>query len=304
MASAIESEVTGVEVSVPVMQFQDRDATTEVVIPGIGNSAPIVFRKQSGIVFTTDGYFEIVPFKFIAGNATRALREPFGVVLTESRARLYFPGSNAATVIGKRISYNENIEVLVTGVVAELGEHTDFVSKEFISYSTISKTSLQKDFSMDSWGNMMSSSNLYLKLKRGASAADIEKQITSLMQKHKEPEDNRPITFRLQPLKDIHFNKTYSATADKNVLYGLLAIAAFLLVLGCINFTNLSTAQATRRMKEICIRKTIGSSRKQLIIQFLGETFLITTFASAVSIRTHSAADGLFLRFHARRAEV
>ncbi len=283
MGLAIESEVAGVETSVPVRQFQG-DATTNVMIPGDGRSAPTVFAKQSGIIFTTDGYFEIVPFKFLAGNSTRALREPFGVVLTESRARLYFPGLNPLNVIGKRISYDENIEVLVTGVTADLNEHTDFSSQEFISYSTISKTSLQKNFMMESWGEMMSASKLYLKLKSGSTAADTEKQIAALMQKNKEPQDARPITFRLQPLKDMHFNKLYQATADKNVLYGLLALAAFLMLLGCINFTNLSTAQATRRMKEICIRKTIGSSRKQLIIQFLGETFFITVLASVLSI--------------------
>jgi|GEM_PF-5922182 len=283
MGLAIESEVTGVETSVPVRQFQG-DATTNVMIPGEGRSAPTVFTKQPGIIFTTDGYFDIVPFKFLAGTSTLALREPFGVVLTESRARLYFPGLNPVNVIGKRISYDENIEVLVTGVTADLNEHTDFTSQEFISYSTISKTSLQKNFMMESWGEMMSASKLYLKLKPGSTAADIEKQIAALMLKNKEPQDDRPITFRLQPLKDIHFKKLYQATADKNVLYGLLAIAAFLLLLGCINFINLSTAQATRRMKETCIRKTIGSSRKQLIIQFLGETFLITVLALFLSI--------------------
>jgi ABC-type antimicrobial peptide transport system permease subunit len=136
-----------------------------------------------------------------------------------------------------------------------------------------------------------------LKLKPGSEAADLEKQIAALIKKNKEPEDTRPITFRLQPLNDIHFNKMYQATGDKKALYGLLAIAAFLLLLGCINFINLSTAQATRRMKEICIRKTIGSSRKQLITQFLGETFLITLLASALSVALMPLLMDLFSSF-------
>jgi putative ABC transport system permease protein len=296
MGPAIESEVTGVEASVPIREFQD-DATTNVVIPTEGRSAPSVFRKQPGIIFTTDSYFEIVPFKFLAGNSTRALREPFGVVLTENRARLYFPGLNPTNVIGKRISYDENIEVLVTGVVADLNEHTDFIAKEFISYSTISETSLQKNFMMESWGEMMSASKLYLKLKPGVTAADTENQIAALMKKNKEPQDTRPITFKLQPLSDIHFNKMYQASADKNVLYGVLSIAAFLMLLACINFINLSTAQATRRMKEICIRKTVGGSRKQLIIQFLGETFLITVLASVLSVGLIPLLMDLFSSF-------
>jgi ABC-type antimicrobial peptide transport system permease subunit len=267
------------------------------VIPAEGRLAPTVFRKQAGIIFTTDSYFEIVPFRFIAGNAAQALREPFGVVLSESRAQLYFPGLPAASVVGKRISYDGNIDVLVTGVTADMNEHTDFTAQEFISYSTISKTSLQKNFSMESWGEMTSASKLYLKLKPGRSAADTEKQIAALMLKNKEPGDTRPITFKLQPLSDIHFNKTYQATTDKNVLYGLLAIAGFLMLLACINFTNLSTAQASRRMKEICIRKTIGSSRKQLIVQFLGETFVITAVAAVLSMGIIPLLMDLFAGF-------
>lgn len=95
-------------------------------------------------------------------------------------------------------------------------------------------------------------------------------------------------TLRLQPLNDIHFNENYGAinneAANKTTLYGLMVIAAFLLLLGCINFVNLTTAQASQRAKEIGIRKTMGSSRLQLIEQFLSETFLITLMAVIISI--------------------
>ena len=94
------------------------------------------------------------------------------------------------------------------------------------------------------------------------------------------------MTLKLQPLNDVHFN--YSSvgqrTASKATLYGLLAIALFLLLLGCINFINLTTAHAVHRAKEIGIRKTMGGSRFQLIVQFLGETFLITAGATLLSV--------------------
>ena len=83
----------------------------------------------------------------------------------------------------------------------------------------------------------------------------------------------------LQPLNDVHFNSLYAGfdgrIAHKPTLYGLLAVAAFLLMLACINFINLTTANAASRAKEIGIRKTMGSSKKQFIFQFLGETFSI-----------------------------
>jgi len=88
---------------------------------------------------------------------------------------------------------------------------------------------------------------------------------------------------------DIHLDQDYgtfdfSGPANKTTLYLLLAVAGFLLVLGCINFVNLTTAQAALRAKEIGIRKTMGSSRRQLVVQFLSETFLITLLAVVISV--------------------
>jgi len=106
--------------------------------------------------------------------------------------------------------------------------------------------------------------------------------------KNANKDSKNTMAFRLQPLSDIHFNTDYAGfgmrTAHQSTLYGLLAIAGFLLLLGCINFINLTTAQGAQRAKEIGIRKTIGSSRKQLILQFLSETFFITGIATILSV--------------------
>ncbi|HLY71988.1 MAG TPA: FtsX-like permease family protein, partial [Puia sp.] len=119
----------------------------------------------------------------------------------------------------------------------------------------------------------------------------IESQLQSLLKKYNKEanrDKNNTMVFRLQPLADIHFNTDYAGfgmrTANRSTLYGLFAIAIFLLLLGCINFINLTTAQASQRAKEIGIRKTIGSSKKQLIIQFLSETFFVTCIATIVSV--------------------
>src|SRR6185503_16613002 len=95
---------------------------------------------------------------------------------------------------------------------------------------------------------------------------------------------------RLQSLNDIHFNADYGSfdnvgrQAHKPTLYGLLAVALFLLLLGCINFINLTTAQAAQRAKEVGIRKTLGSGKRELIFQFLSETFILTFLATILSI--------------------
>jgi putative ABC transport system permease protein len=148
---------------------------------------------------------------------------------------------------------------------------------------------------------------LFIKLADNASPANVEKQLNVLLKKHnppkKEDAGNTQI-FHLQPLSDMHFNGSYNnfdggRIASKTTLYGLLVIAAFLLVLGCINFVNLTTAQASQRAKEIGIRKTMGSTRNQLITQFLSETFLVTLFRGYNSAATCTLHPETVCRFYA-----
>jgi putative ABC transport system permease protein len=302
LAAAVQNEVTGVEETVPIMQFQG-DATATVTV-NQGNNQPAVFKKQSDIIFTNAGYFELLPYQWIAGSPGTSLREPFSVVLTETRAQQYFPTSPLHDIMGKEILYNENLSVTIVGVVKDLTENTDLTSKEFISYSTISKTNLQDNFMMAVWDDWMSYSKLYIKLSTDTDQEKVENQLTALLKKHSKSlreDSNRTMAFRLQPLQDVHFNTTYSGfgqrTAHKPTLYGLLAIATFLLILACINFTNLKTAQASQRAKEIGIRKTVGSSRKQLIVLFLMETFCLTSIATVVSTSITPMILDLFADF-------
>ncbi|HEX8059370.1 MAG TPA: FtsX-like permease family protein, partial [Cyclobacteriaceae bacterium] len=191
---------------------------------------------------------------------------------------------------GRRIEYN-GIATEVTGVVKDLNEITDFKAKEFISYSTIFETKLREKFMMSVWNDQMIYSKVWLKLSEKNDRTNVETQLNKILrnndsESHKDEANTRSLT--LQPLSTVHFNGLYAdlyqRIADKDSLYGLLALAAFLMLLGCINFVNLSTAQASHRAKEIGIRKTIGSSRKQLMSQFLLETLLLTFLSTIVSI--------------------
>ena len=219
------------------------------------------------------------------------MKDPFTVVLSQSKAAQYFPSLPAADIIGKQITYNDDLTVTVSGIVKDLNETTAFNANEFISFATIAKTHLQDNFMMTVWNDWMAYSQLYVKLSKGTNAPQVEAQLKTLFKKYNKDakkDANNTMAFRLQPLSDVHFNGNYAGfgqrIANKSTLYGLLAIAAFLLLLGCINFINLTTAQATQRAKEIGIRKTMGSSRKQLVIQFLSETFLITIIATIISV--------------------
>jgi putative ABC transport system permease protein len=290
LSGAIQKEVTGVELTVPLMQFQG-DGSVKVNVSNKKGVSTLVIKEQPGVVFTNDQYFQLLKYKWIAGSATTALNDPFSVVLTKSRAEQYFPGVAAADIIGRQINYNTDLTASVSGVADDLKEQTMFSASEFISFATIAKTNLREQFMMDVWNDWMAYSQVFVKLSKDVSPAVVQNQLKKILNKYNKDANKdaaNTMAFHLQPLNDIHFNRNYasfgSRLADKSTLYGLLAIAAFLLLLGCINFINLTTASASRRAKEIGIRKTMGGSKKSLVTQFLTETFLVTIIATILSI--------------------
>src|SRR5262249_52090616 len=138
---------------------------------------------------------------------------------------------------------------------------------------------------LDSWGGTTSNSQLFVKLSPGRSAAQMGSSITALYYKYNgayDPKNTNKTSYSLHPLSDLHFSTTYrnffdgDPSVSRSTIYGLLIVAILLLLLACINFINLTTAQSVRRAKEIGIRKTIGGSRGQLVLQFFGETFILT----------------------------
>jgi putative ABC transport system permease protein len=290
LGAAIENEVTGVEQTVPIFQFQG-DATAKVAVATGNRNKQVIYKKQPNIVFTNQQYFQLLNYKWIAGTPGLAMSDPFSIVLTESRAKQYFPSLPAADIIGKHLTYNDDLTATVTGIVQDLNETTAFTANEFISLATIAQTNLQDHFMMTVWNDWMIYSQLYVKLSKDISAAQTEAQLKNLLNKYNKnanKDARNTMSFHLQPLSDVHFNSNYASPgqriANKSTLYGLLTIAGFLLLLGCINFINLTSAQSIQRAKEIGIRKTIGSSKSQLIIQFLSETFVITIIATFLSV--------------------
>lgn len=303
LSAAIQNEATGIETAVPVMQFQG-DATAKVSIEKTGSAQPVVFKKQPDIVFTDPQYFSLLPFQWVAGSPESSLKDPFHVVLAESRARQYFPSVNINDIIGKKIKYNDDFTATVSGIVKDLNARTSMNAVEFISFATIAKTHMQDDFMMNVWNDWMAYSTVYVKLAAGTNVANLETQLNTIFKKYNKDAYKDELNykrFHLQPLSDIHFNALYAGfgqrLAHKSTLYGLLAVAAFLLILACINFINLTTANAAGRAKEIGIRKTMGSARKHLIFQFLGETFLLTITAGIISFCLAPVLLNLFADF-------
>ncbi len=287
-SKAVREEATGLDL---VTHFNTA-WELKVSIPIPANQSPAIFRHQKNIIYADEYYFALFQYRWIAGSPQTALKDPFQVVLTESRAKSYFGSIKATDIIGREIIYDDSIKTMVAGVVQDLEEITDFTFKEFISNATIITTGLKDHWNWEEWGSITSASQMFVKLSKGTSHAQVEKQLVRIREKYRNKEgenaEKDDTWHTLQPLTDIHFNDKYDTfdqrQGHKPTLYGLLAVAAFLLLLGCINFINLTTAQASQRAKEIGIRKTMGSGKGQLMIQFLSETLVITLLATLLSV--------------------
>ncbi|MEO3405414.1 ABC transporter permease [Mucilaginibacter sp. CAU 1740] len=289
LAEAIKTQASGIENITPIHEvsppfvYIDKDKKTQKR-----------FKNPDKIILTDQQYFKIFNYVWLAGSPQHALDAPGQVVLTSQQARLYFPSLSYHDMVGKVISY-DTIKTTVSGIVETFTKNSDFTFHDFISMSTVtSSKSLSAELGINTWDRIFSGSEAVLKLAPGASVPAVVKQINIIFKQNNSPRPGEKgitdaVKLALQPLDDIHYNPNYnifsfSSPASKTTLYGLLTAACFLLLLACINYVNLTTAQAAQRAKEIGIRKTLGSSRIQLVVQFLFETFFITFCAVCISV--------------------
>ncbi len=284
LGKVVGTEIPGIEWVAP---FYIYNYDVQVSIPDPGKASPAGFRSEPGIIFADKNYFRLMDHGWLAGNAENAFSDPFRVVITRDKMEKYFPGLTPDQVMGRSIYYNDSIRTTLSGVVENITAKTDFEFSAFISLSTIEATGLREQFSWENWTNINSSSQVFLKLKAGVKPETINAALVKLSEKFTENEFNDTRNL-LQPLWEIHFNADYEGSdnrlAHKPTLYSLIGVAVFLLLLGCINFINLTTAQASQRAREIGIRKTLGSSRTQLGFLILTETAIITTLGTLLSI--------------------
>jgi ABC-type antimicrobial peptide transport system permease subunit len=279
IADAVQQKISGIQTTSLFIQYNDYN--TKASVPQGNNKAPQIFKSQQQIFFADKNYFTIFPHEWIAGNANSSLKNPYQLVLTESRAKQYFPNIPSSQLIGKTVVFSDTVSTTITGIIKDLKQNSDFKYDAFISLSTISSSNLKTAYQWDEWGSTNSNTQIFLKLLPKVNAVTVNKQLTAIFKEHTGDEKT---THHLQSLNDIHTNIDFGGNVDESTIRNLILLAIFLLILGAINFINLSTAHAAERAKEIGIRKTLGSKKKQLILQFLSETFLLTLFTAIVSV--------------------
>jgi putative ABC transport system permease protein len=225
--------------------------------------------------------FKVFTHEFIEGNPKTALVEPNSMVLTRSIAEKYF-GKNKS-VVGKTLQNDKGDVFKVTAVVKDVPKNSHLIFNILVSVST-----LPKDFA-NSWGGF--GFYTYVLLKPNANAAVFEKKLLPLYDKYMAPiftQANIKIHYGVQAVPAIHLHSDMASEPEElgNISYIRIfsAVALFMLLIACINYMNLTTARSARRAKEIGIRKVTGSSRSQLIAQFLIESTLTAVVALALSI--------------------
>ena len=259
-----------------VARIYGRD-NQQITLPNDKANAPQKKFKEN-VYFAEPEFFDIFNFSFLAGNSKTALSELNTAVLTQKTAEKYF--GDWHTAIGKFIKYDNDKVCKVTGVLKNIPVNTDFPLQVVLSF----KTSEGEDIS---WSGQDGSLNTFVVLPKNMSSQQFNNDLKTFVKKHT-PAEYANHGYILQPLSNIHYESEFGtyrgSTFSKALITALSLIGLFLLIIACINFINLATAHAVNRSKEVGIRKVLGGSKKQLIIQFLSETFLITLTSIAIAI--------------------
>ncbi len=232
------------------------------------------FKEGNNVFITEPQFFKMFDFSLAEGNIANAITEPNTALLTKDIASKYF--GDWKTAMGKTLKIF-GLPIKVTGILNNPPSNTDFPLGVVLSYAT-----LVKNVDMNNWGNISDENYCFVQLPGNYSREQFNKLLARFVDKHIKPV-NPSYDLTLQPLKEIHYDERLGnfngRTFSKDLILALSLIGLFLLIIACVNFINLTTAQAINRAREVGVRKALGGNRTQLMLQFLGETGITSLLA-------------------------
>ncbi|TLV01028.1 ABC transporter permease [Dyadobacter luticola] len=287
LAEAIRNDISGVGVT-QIAGPMDR------VISATDNKGNVVRFEEDRVMFADKYYLQTFDFSkampqrmWLAGNAEKAFSQDNAVVLTEKLADRYFAdyAGRYDEILGKTLMLNNSDHLTVSGIIRNPPHNTNLLFDMLVNYAFFKASNR---YQANNWsGNYQGT--VYVTLGAGMSVKALETQLAQLEKKYMNAEDQRDIQYVLQPLREAHTDPTYSDftgsyRVSKQMLLGLSSLAVFLILIAAFNFINLTTAQASKRSKEVGVRKSVGSSQYQLFAQFIGETCMISALAGLISL--------------------
>ncbi len=245
--------------------------------------------EEDNVNFCDPGLLEIFDFNLVFGELNGALEEPFTLILNREMAEKYFPGQDP---IGKSIVMEGESVFKVVAVVEDFPSNTHTHFQMLLPYDNMYdlepehlRENIRRNFSMN-W--MVSHSPTYVLLKEGADPESVNTRFPEFVEE-KIPENmQKDQSFEIQPLLDIHLNESVMAQSEPSgspefiMIFSIVGILT--LLIASINYINLSTAKSLQRSKEIAMRKVLGARRLNVIVQFLGESFLVTLIAALAAV--------------------
>jgi putative ABC transport system permease protein len=258
---------------------------SQITVPeGAGHNGDKKFTENLGVLFIEPQFFDIFSSKWLAGNAS-VLADPDMVVIDKSSAIKYF--GDWKNAIGKSLKMDNLISLKVAGIIEDVPANSDFPFKIMVSFVTWKQHPKDYDYNNE-WGSTSSDHQVYMLFPQSMTQANIDAQLKVFSTKHfkKGTTETRLLS---QPLSALHFDTRFGNTLGDHVmsmatLRTLSFIALLIIIMASINFINLSTAQSVGRSKEVGIRKVLGSTRKQLIFQVIGETTIIVVGSALLAV--------------------
>ena len=288
--------------------FQDVEAVVRFRKMGWGEKRVFAHDDsrfyEERFFFADKDVFDVFTFPFLAGDPETALADPFSIVLTEAMSQKYFGHQNP---LGQTISldpYNDGefTDYKVTGVLKDI-PHYSHIQFDFLA-SFASQKDLEVMEGRRGWG--LESAFTYVLLKPGVAAEKIQAKLPAFLERHVGKDYWN--TLHLQPLTEIHLHSHLRAELEPNgdiaYVYLFSAIAAFILLIACINFMNLATAQSAQRAKEVGLRKVVGAFRHELVRQFLLESVFLSALALILALLLIEASLPLLNSIAGKQIEI
>lgn len=275
---------TQMDVQLPLWEELKTTPGIKYVTPTDNNAENVTLaygdvRIEKSFQWGGEDFLKMFPFRFIEGSVER-LDDASSIVLTESTAQALFGEDKA---LGKVIRVDDKADLKVSAVIQDPPQNSTLQFECLIPFNTVMAMSPQYKTALSNWGN--ASYYMYIEVGRNTDVSQLQSRLRDVIKANKSDTEEELMLFPL------HRSRLYSEFVNGKSVGGAITYvrifmitATMILALACINFINLATARSEKRAKEVGIRKTIGSDRRQLILQFLSETVLMAVISFMLAI--------------------